>query len=199
MVLAAKPAVVRGEDATGTSKATAPGQLKRSSDAATIPGKLRSCQAKQEAVKKRSTQIVKFSDNMITKFSSISARVEKFYTEKVQPSGKTVASYSALLADIEAKKASASAAVAEASSTAAAFDCENAPKEQLTAFHQQMKKVTVALKEYRKSIRNLIVAVHTALGEGSDRSATAGAARNKNKLTPTATTTPAATNSGGTQ
>ena len=194
MVLAAKPVLVRGQDVSDSPRATSPGKLNRATDAAqNAQGKLRSCQAREAAVKNRSEQIVKFSDNMLTKFASISARVQNFYTEKVQPSGKTVANYNTLLADIETKKASASAAVVQASATALAFSCEEAPKEQLRTFHQDMKRVIAALKEYRRSIRNLIVAVHTALGEG-EKSAS-GAAR---KLIPTTTVTPTATGSGGT-
>lgn len=229
VVLAAKPTVAKGERATDAAKASpvakglvcggvsgkecpggfvcryednypdAQGVCIKNQATASAEGKRRSCEAKKTAVGNRSGQIIRFSNNMIDKFASISGRVQNFYTNKVIPSGNTVASYSALLADIEAKKASASAAVSEASSAAAAFDCDSAPKEQLTAFHQKMKGVITSLKEYRRSVRNLIVAVHTAFNQG-EKSAT-GTARNKNKLTPTTTptATPTATDSGGTQ
>ena len=66
--------------------------------------KLKACQAKEKAIKKRTEQLTKLATTMQEKFDAIAGRVEEYYTSKVVPSGKTVANYDSLIADIQAKK-----------------------------------------------------------------------------------------------
>jgi len=120
----------------------------------------RACQAKEDAVKKRSLQLVKLATNMEVRFDTIAARVENFTTS----SGKTIPNYNALLADIAAKKAAVSAALVTSQADAANFSCtSNDPKGQLVKFRLDMQVVKDALKNYRSSIKNLIVTVRTTV------------------------------------
>ena len=122
--------------------------------------KLRACQAKENAIKTRTAHLVNLVTGMETKFDAIAFRVEEYYTTRVVPSGKTVANYDALVADIQAKKTVLQTAVAAVQGNSE-FDCtSDNPKEKMTQFRTNMLDVKTALKEYRTTIKNLIVAVH---------------------------------------
>ncbi len=128
--------------------------------------KLKSCQARENAIKQRSTSLTGTVNNMLSKFDAIAQRVEDYYTAKVVPAGKTVANYNSLVSDIQAKKAAVGSALSTAQSVSTNFSCTEAdPKGQLTQFRQDMQQVMSALKNYRTSIKNLIVAVHSVVGE----------------------------------
>lgn len=122
---------------------------------------LRSCEARQDAVKNRMDSLVKLVTNMEEKFDAIATRVEDFYTNKVLPTGKTVANYDKLVADISAKKDVVTKDLTDAQTKVAAFSCTaDDPRGLLTQFRIDMQKVKSDLKNYRTSIKNLIVAVH---------------------------------------
>lgn len=126
-------------------------------------GKLRACQAKENSLKNRLTSLNNLATNMESKFTSIANRVEEYYTAKVVPAGKTVTNYAALVSLIQTKKTAVQTALTKAQTDAGAFTCtSNDPKGQLTLFRKDMQAVKSALKEYRTSIKNLIVAVHSA-------------------------------------
>lgn len=124
--------------------------------------KLRACQAKESAIKKRMKQLIKLATTMQEKFDAIAGRVEEYYASKVVPSGKTVANYDSLVADIQTKKGAVQTALTTAQGHAGSFACDgNDPKGQLTQFREDMQAVKSALKDYRTAIKNLIVAVHS--------------------------------------
>lgn len=128
-------------------------------------GQLRTCQAKENAIKKRASNLTRLANNIEAKFDSITARVEKYYTTKVVKSGKTVTTYDSLVATIAAKKAAVQTALSSAQNDANSFSCTNSdPKSQLQTFRTDMQNVKSALKDYRTSIKNLIVAVHSVTG-----------------------------------
>jgi peptidoglycan hydrolase CwlO-like protein len=127
--------------------------------------KLRACQAREDAIKKRASHITQLATNMEDKFDKHAQKVEEYYTSKVVPSGKTVANYDSLVADIDAKKAAVAAALSTAQNDANNFSCTgDDPKGQLTQFRKDMQAVKKALKDYRTSIKNLIVAVRSVTG-----------------------------------
>lgn len=127
--------------------------------------KLKACQNKENAIQKRSKQLAKTAENMLTKFDQIASRVEQYYTAKVVPSGKTVANYDALVADIAAKKQIIRTDLNKATADATSFSCTgNDPKGQLTQFRTDIQQVKKDLKEYRTAIKNLIVAVRSVTG-----------------------------------
>lgn len=133
--------------------------------------KLKVCQNKEAAMQKRNDQLTKTAESMLTKFDSIATRVENYYTDKVVPNGKIVSDYDALVADIATKKSAVQTNLDKASADAAAFNCtSNDPKGQLTQFRTDMQAVKQGLKDYRTSIKNLIVAVRSVTGTTENRS-----------------------------
>jgi len=127
--------------------------------------KLKACQARENAIKRRTKQLVELATTMREKFDAIAGRVEKYYTSKVVPSGKTVANYDSLVADIQAKKGAVQTALTVAQGNAESFACtSDDPKGQLSQFREDMRAVKSALKDYRTSIKNLIVAVRSVTG-----------------------------------
>lgn len=133
-------------------------------------GILRACQARESAIKTRMTHLTKFAENMMNKFDKHVTRVEKYYTEKVVPSGKTVTKYDSLVSDINSKKVVVQAALTKAQNDVSGFNCAAGnPKGAMTQFRQDMQTVKKALKDFRTSTKNLIVAVHTVVsGEASE-------------------------------
>lgn len=150
-----KPADVGAQSATGQARA----QIRLTE------AKLRACQAREDAIKKRATRLAQLAANMESRFDKHAQRVEEYYTSKVVPSGKTVANYDSLVADIQAKKTAVATALSTAQNDANNFSCEGTdPKGQLTQFRKDMQAVKRALKDYRTSIKNLIVAVRSVTG-----------------------------------
>ena len=150
-----KPADVGAQSATGQARAKT-----RLTEA-----KLKACEAREDAIKKRATRLTQLVTNMEGKFAKHANRVEEYYTSKVVPSGKTVVNYDSLVADIDAKKAAVQAAISTAQNDANNFSCEGTdPKGQLTQFRKDIQAVKRALKDYRTSIKNLIVAVRSVTG-----------------------------------
>jgi RNase P/RNase MRP subunit POP5 len=136
------------------------------------------CQKVEAAIQKRSTQMATRSANMQKVFDSIAARVETYYTNKVIPAGKSVTNYDALVADIATKKTDVATEVTTAQTDASSFSCSTAdPKGQMTVFREDMQEIIAALKNYRTSIKNLIVAVRSVTG--TENSATSSSKGNQ--------------------
>lgn len=128
--------------------------------------RLEFCENHQEEVDTRLNSLGRLVANILGKFDAIAARVQQFYTTKVLPSGKTVANYDALIADIAAKKAAVNTALSNTQADINGFDCNaDNPKGQIRLFRTDMQAVKEALHDYRTSIKNLIVAVKSVIGE----------------------------------
>jgi hypothetical protein len=141
--------------------------------------KLKSCQARENAIGQRSTSLTGTVNSMFSKFDAIAQRVEEYYTSKVVPSGKTVSNYDNLVSDIQVKKAAVGTVLLAAQSDSAGFSCTSGdPKGQMTKFRLDMQSVMNALKNYRTSIKNLIVAVRSVVGQtNSDQNQASGSAK----------------------
>lgn len=127
--------------------------------------RLRACQAKENAIRNRAKHLGDLATTMEKTFDAIAKRVEDYYTTKVVPSGKTVAGYDSLVGDIATKKTAVQTALTKAQTDAEGFACDSTdPKGQLTQFREDMQAVKSALKDYRTSIKNLIVAVRSVTG-----------------------------------
>ncbi len=132
--------------------------------------KLKVCQSKETAIKNRAIHMGDLANTMIGKFDSITTRVETYYTSKVIPSGKTVANYDSLVTDIQTKKDAVQTALTQAQASANSFTCDsNNPREQALQFRNDIKEVISALKEYRTSIKNLIIAVRSINSQGGNQ------------------------------
>ena len=128
--------------------------------------KLKSCQARENAIQNRSTHLVDLVTNMETKFEKIAKRVQDYYTSTVIPQSKTVSNYDTLVKDIQAKREAVQVTLIKVHQDEALnFDCTvSDPKAQMTQFREDMQAVKSALKDYRTAIKNLIVAVHSVTG-----------------------------------
>lgn len=121
---------------------------------------LRVCQVHEKTIINRLNSLTRLVTNQENKFASIAVRVENHYTTKLVPQGKTLSNYNALVEDIASKKMVVDADLAKAKSDASSFSCSASnPKSLLTTFRLDMQTVKQDLKAYRKSIRNLIVAI----------------------------------------
>lgn len=145
------------------ASAAAERKLARTDNLETL--KLRACEARQSAITKRSEQIVKRATNQLDVFAKIAQRVQEFYQSKLIPQGKVVANYDSLVADIASSGAAIMPLLAEAEASAAGFSCDkDHPADQVKTFNEDMRAVISGLETYRKSVRNLIVAVRGAAG-----------------------------------
>lgn len=134
------------------------------------------CQTRQGNIQQRSSSIVERVSNQEKLFNQIAQRVEQYYNEKLLPSGKIVSNYNSLVSDIATKEAAIAPLLATASAGASNFSCDkDHPADQVLTFNQNMKSVLTALEAFRKSVRNLIVAVRTVSGT-SDASTATGSA-----------------------
>jgi len=136
--------------------------------------KLKVCETRQNIIKRRSQSLANRANTQFNVFDSIATKVENFYTTKVLPKGVVVANYDQLVADIATQKTDAMNAIDTAKTDATNFDCSgDNPKAQLTNFNSDMKLAIAALKDYRTAIRNLIVAVKSAIGKFNSASSSA--------------------------
>jgi hypothetical protein len=123
--------------------------------------RLKACQAHQAAIQTIMTRAGKRGDNHIAFFTKITERVETFYQNK----GKTLATYDQLVSAVAAKKAAAQAAVNAVKTADTTFDCNgDNPKAQVAVFRAEIKAEIAAIKEYRTSVKNLIVGVKSVQG-----------------------------------
>jgi hypothetical protein len=123
------------------------------------------CRAVETVIKRRSEALPKLAENQMNKFAAHIARVNEYYTSILLPSGQSVSNYGELMTQITTKKSAVEAAIQKARTTGSSFTCESNPKGTMTAFRIEMQAVIRALKEYKTSVRNLIVAVSTATPE----------------------------------
>lgn len=126
--------------------------------------KLRACEKRQSVIANTMKRISDRGQKQIDLFSGIAERTQAFYDKK----GKTLANYDALVADVATKKAAAEEAVAMVASQGADFKCDGTdPKGAVSGFKEHHTHVIVALKEYKTSVKNLIVGVKSVQGTTS--------------------------------
>lgn len=131
-------------------------------------GSLTACQAHEQVLKTRMDNLVRLANTMMEVFNKIALRVEDFYKNKVLPTGRTVPNYDAFIADISLKQAIVKSDLNIAQTNANDFICTGIdPKGHLTQFRIDMQTVKGALKDYRTSIKNLIVAVRGVASESA--------------------------------
>ena len=127
--------------------------------------KLRACEAREDAVKKRTDSLMTLTTRKVAKLDTISSKVQEFYTNKLVPQGKVISNYDALVSDIKTKKAAVESAIKEVPDTSP-FDCSgDDPKGLMTDFREKMQSVKKALHEYHVSIKNLFVEVRKLAGD----------------------------------
>lgn len=152
--------VLHGEDATSSASKKEEKQVLK--QAKLEAKKLQICEKVESKIKNRSVKMVTKAESMVTRFGKIATKVKDYYTNKLLPKGGTIDNYEALVADVAAHEAAVNDAVANAQSGISSFDCDaNDPKGRLGNFKVDMQEVKTALKDYRTTIVDLLVAVRT--------------------------------------
>ncbi|HEV7952264.1 MAG TPA: hypothetical protein VGO98_02715 [Candidatus Saccharimonadales bacterium] len=121
--------------------------------------KLEICKERETNINNRISRIADRSTKHLELFTTIAERTQNFYTN----SGTTLANYDELAADVAAKKTAAESAVVAMKSMNASFACDgNDPKLTIEVFKTNLQGAIDILKEYRTSVKNLIVGVKSA-------------------------------------
>lgn len=129
-------------------------------------GRLKACQNRQKAINTILGRIVTRGDNQLQLFNTIAQRVEAFKTSK----NVTVANYDQLLATLQTDQTKATNDLA-AMKTNDTLDCTGSnPQGMVSAFQTDLKTEISDLKTYRTDVKNLIVAVKTAVTSTSSTS-----------------------------
>jgi hypothetical protein len=129
--------------------------------------KQKKCQEKQADINNRLKKIAERGQKQLELFSNIATKTETFYTTK----NLSVSNYDTLVSAINDKKAAAQATVDKITSDSTTFTCDDTTtaKSQLAGFKTDLKAEISALKEYRTSVKNLIVAVKSAAGQSQEQ------------------------------
>ena len=133
--------------------------------------KLKACENREKVINSILDRIAKRGERRLSVYSSIFNRVQEFYEKK----NLSISNYDALVADVNAKKTAAQAAIDKAASDQVDFQCDgDDPKGVAAGFKSDLKAQINTLHDYRKSIRNLIVAIKTSLSEAAQSNSAGG-------------------------
>lgn len=132
--------------------------------------RLRACQNRQSAINNILSRLVTRGTNQLDLFNTIAQRVETFKTTK----NVTVSNYDQLVATLQADQTKATSDLAAMKSNGT-LDCTSSdPKGMVSAFQTDLKQEISDLKAYRTDVKNLIVAVKTAVGDASSSNGSTG-------------------------
>ncbi len=122
----------------------------------TAEQRLKVCEARKKSIENKINAYVKHGENKLKNFDAIYERVKNFKTDKKLD----VPNYDALLAAADAKQIAAAEAVAALKELTADFDCATSdPAMTIAAIKEATADTRTALKEYRTSIKNIVVAL----------------------------------------
>lgn len=128
--------------------------------------KLKACQNREKAVTNIMVRIADRGQKQVDLFTKIADRTQQFYADK----GLSVNSYDELVADVNAKKAAAQSAVDSVKSTSVEFKCDgDNPRGVADSFKQSKNDQNLALKAYKTAVKDLIVGVKSANGQGGEQ------------------------------
>ncbi len=127
-------------------------------------GLAKSCKARIAAITERSDHMVALATVQEKAFTRIALSVESFYSTKIMTKNVTVANYQTLVANVQTAEDAVLAAETKVSGDAANLTCSTtSPQTMVLAFNTDMKAEISALRLYRKSIVDLIVAIKSSL------------------------------------
>ena len=125
--------------------------------------RLRICQTREGTIKQRFERITNISNVMIESFDFQAQKVQNYYSQNLVPKGKTVPNYGNLVTDIQTKKTAVQISLSKARAEAVSFSCTaGEPQKFIRDFRTYSQETNTAFKNYRTSVKNLIVAVRTA-------------------------------------
>lgn len=165
--LSTQPEATHTEKQTTTEKTTEEStHPEAKTDGHLTQAHLRACQNREKAVNNTTNRIITRGEKQLELFSTIAQRVETFKTTK----NVTVANYDQLVATIQADHTKVANDLA-AMKTHRTLDCTSSdPKGMVTAFQGDLKTEISDMKTYRTDVKNLTVAVKTAIGSTSTTS-----------------------------
>ena len=119
--------------------------------------KLKACENREARIEAIMARSITRAEKQLALFTTIAERVKAFYAEK----GRVVANYDELVAAVDDAKAEAEANLETLKILE--FDCSaEDPKGDVEAFKLALKSINQDLKDYRTSVKNLIVGVKSA-------------------------------------
>lgn len=129
-----------------------------------INSRLKACQRREAVITKLMSNLADRGTRQIEVFDKIADRTQAYYQEK----GLRLANYNSLVAEVDAKKNAAEAAVSSTKDTIVEFDCEGEdPRGTAAEFKENLKAQHQAMKAYKTSVKNLIVGVKSVQSEES--------------------------------
>ncbi|HEY5550063.1 MAG TPA: hypothetical protein VIK37_02600 [Candidatus Saccharimonadales bacterium] len=133
--------------------------------------KLKACENRERAVNSILDRIANRGERRLNVYSAIFQKVQDFYVKK----GISLSNYDALVAEVNAKKEAAQAAVDAIKAEQVDFTCDGTdPKGVAAGFKEDLKAEIKALHDYQQSIKNLIVAVKTAIADSNQNNSASG-------------------------
>lgn len=118
--------------------------------------KLQACKSREEAIRTRQRSLVRLASGQLKIMDNWVKRLTDFYEEK----GLKIENYNDLLSSIDAARSNLIQSLDEASSLTENFSCEaDNPKGLYNQFRQKMQETKRNMFEYRKAIKNLLVAI----------------------------------------
>lgn len=136
-------------------------ERKAAAKAKLTDAKLKACQNREARINTILTKQSERATKHLVLFTTIAKRVQAFYSEREL----TLTNYDELVANVEARKAAAETAVSNMQSPEIAFSCESDdPKAFIQVFVSERKLAIDALREYRTTVKDLIVGVKSVVG-----------------------------------
>lgn len=141
------------------------------------------CQAHVNNIKNKQLKIAEQGLVMQTRWNAISNGVQKYYTEKLVPNGKTLSNYDALVSDVNAKKEALTPLIDKVKSDSSNLTCDkDQAKTQFDTFKTDWQALLAGIKAYKFSVVALVKGVVSVAGKDSNLvspSASQGAEVNK--------------------
>ena len=127
--------------------------------------KLRICEKKQVTIQNRLTRIASQGDGQLAVFDKVAEKVKAFAVAKQLTA--RITNYSQLVAEVDAARVTATAAV-QTASEAPDFTCSaDDPAGSLSAYRANVQNRNGALKSYQTAVKNFLVAVKTAYNQST--------------------------------
>lgn len=155
-VLAAETPGSNGQSRKGAQAEVAKARAEARKTARLDTARKTKCENVERNVANRAANFVRHAERHLEVFDKIAERTKAFAIEK----DKQPDNYDALVSEAGAKRAQAVTDIESFKSMAAQFDCDSDnPTAAGKVLKEQAKVVRASLKEYRTSIKNLIVGV----------------------------------------
>lgn len=131
-------------------------QLSDKKEAKFTEAKLKVCKNREQNIKNSMSRIAERGNKQMAVFTKITTNVQEYYTA----SGKTLDNYQALVDAVNDKKAKAQAQVNIIQSSKDSFTCDGErPMASIETFKANAKAMNSALNEYKRAVKDLLVAV----------------------------------------